>query len=198
MNFINKTIIFSVICAVLGFLAIRQFYLQEQVKKFTQPETGNSLALEVAEFIKTNDKLRKQVGKLTDQKSKMDQSTANSIVSNETLQENLQNYKIILGLADVEGPGIEITFNDKIDSTQLVDLINAIKNIGADAIAVNNRRFGPRSFVETAVLYPPTSVQIIGNAELLKDSLVRSGGIIEQIGVGYVEKKDKIYLKAIQ
>lgn len=193
----NKILLF-IVCLLFGFLLSKQFFLQKEVSKISQPEIGNSIALEVTELIKTNSKSRKQIDIFTEQKTKLEKSAESSQESNETLQENLQIYKIILGLTDVQGPGIEITFNEKIDSTQVIDLINAVKNIGSEAITINNRRYGPRSFIESGIFYPPTNIQVIGNADILEDSLIRPGGIIEQIGTGKVEKKEIIYLKSIQ
>ncbi|MHA1381972.1 MAG: DUF881 domain-containing protein [Candidatus Helarchaeota archaeon] len=192
----NKIIIL-IVCIILGFLLPTQFYLYQKVIKISKPEVSNSTALEVAEFIKTNKKLRKQIDNLEDQNEKLKKSKTSSIVSNQTIQENIKNYKLILGITDVEGRGVEITFNDKVDSTQIIDLINAVKNIGAEAISINNRRFGTKSFVENGIFNPPTTIQVIGNPDILKNSLVRSGGIIDQIGIGNVEKKEKIYIQSL-
>lgn len=198
MNRLYKMLIYFGICLFLGFLLTRQFYLNKKIQEISQPEAGNSIALVVTEYFKTNSRLRKQIDQLTTQKEKLIDSAASSQASNEILQDNLQNYKIISGITKVEGKGIEIIFYDKVDSTQIIDIINAIKNIGAEAIAVNNRRLGPKSYIESGMFNPPTSLQAIGNPDLLKDSLVRPGGIIDQFGTGEVEKKDNILLQAIQ
>lgn len=193
----KRTIIFVLICICLGFLLTRQFYLNKEVVNISQPEVSNSIAIEVAELIKTNTKLTKQISSLEEQKNKLDQSTVSSQASSDAVDEKLNDYKILLGITDIEGPGVEIIFNDRIDSTQVVDLINAVKNIGAEGIAINNQRFGPKSFIETGLFNPPTIVQVIGNKNLLKESLTRAGGIIEQIGTGKVEEKDNINLKSL-
>lgn len=190
-------IIINIVCLILGFIIVRQFYLHKQVTQVSQPESGNSMALEVTELIKTNDTLRKEINKLTENKNKLNESTNSSQKAYEVLQEDINTYNIILGLTSVEGPGAEITFDDKLDSTQVVDLINAIKNIGAEAISINNRRLSPNTTLEQGIFYPPTTIQVIGDVDILKDSLVRPGGIIEQIGTGSVEKKDKLLLKSI-
>ncbi len=197
MSRFYKILIYFGICLFLGFLLTRQFYLNKQIQEISQPEVGNSIALVVTEYFKTNSRLRKQIDQLQMQREKLLESATSSQESNEILQENLQNYKIISGSTAVEGEGIEIVFYDKVDSTQIIDIINAIKNIGAEAIAVNNRRLGPKSYVESGIFQPPTSIEAIGNPNLLKESLVRPGGIIDQYGTGTVEKKEKIYLQPI-
>lgn len=185
------------ISIILGIIIVRQFYSQKKVREVSEPEAGNSMALEVAELIKTNAKMRKEISQLNDNLTKLNESTSNSQKANETINENLNVYQIILGLTNIQGPGVAIIFNNKMESTQIVDLVNAIKNIGAEAISINDKRLGPRTSIEEKVLYPPVKVSVIGDANLLHDSLVRPGGIIEQIGAGNVEKNDNIYIKAI-
>lgn len=190
-------ILLAGVCLVLGFIIVRQFYLQRQVKTVSEPETGNSIAVEVAELTKTNDKLRKEIDKLNSNLAKLEESASSSQKASDALQENLKIYKIDLGVTNVTGSGVEIYFSDKVDSTQVVDLVNALKNIGAEAISINDRRLGPKTSIESGLFYPPTTISAIGNADLLKESLTRPGGIMDQIGSGKVEKKDNLYLKPI-
>lgn len=190
-------ILLAGVCLVLGFIVVRQFYLQRQVKTVSEPDVGNSIAVEVAELTKTNDKLRKEIDKLNINLAKLEESASSSQKASDALEENLKIYKIILSVTNVSGPGVEVYFSDKIDSTQVIDLVNALKNIGVDAISINDRRLGPKTSIESGLFYPPTTVSAIGNADLLKESLTRPGGIMDQIGSGKVEKKDILYLKPI-
>lgn len=189
-------LIITGICLILGFAAASQFYLHQKVTKVSQPEEGNALAIEVAEMIKTNEELKKEVDDLSLQKNNLSSSAANQQVAGETLEKNLDKYRIILGQTKVEGSGVEIIFADKIDSTQVVDLINALKNIGAEAITVNHQRIKLKSSVEDGIFYPPTKIEAIGDATVLEEALKRKGGIIEQIGTGTVQKQERIILPA--
>lgn len=196
IKIVNKKMMIFFISILLGFILIQQFYLHIKVSSISQPEVGNSLALEVAELIKNTEKLSKDNNRLGQQLDKLTASAINTQTANDTLKENLNNYKIILGLTDIDGVGVTITFNQELDSTQVIDLINTIKNIGAEAIAINNKRITPTSSIDNGIYYPPTQVQIIGNPDILKDSLSRAGGMVDQIGFGDIEKKDQIFLKA--
>lgn len=190
-------IIISSICLVLGFIVVRQFYLQQKVNKVSQPEEGNAIAMEVAELIKNNDELQAEIDDLTGQKDILFSSAANQQAANETIEKNLDKYRIILGQTKVEGTGVEIIFDDKVDSTQIIDLINALKNIGAEAIAINHQRLNQKSSVEDGIFYPPSRVEAIGDANVLEEALKRKGGIVEQIGTGTVQKHDRIILPAL-
>lgn len=192
----NYIIIFM-ISLILGYILAQQFFLHERVKKITTPESSSTLALEVSEFIKNNQKLKKERNDLASQLNKLNQSANDTIKTNETIQENLINYKMILGIVPISGSGVIIMLDKEVESPQMIDLVNAIKNIGAEAIAINSTRLGPTSAIKNGIYYPPTVVKVIGDPELLADSLTRTGGIINQIGVGKVEKNDRIDLKAI-
>lgn len=184
----------AIICLILGFIVVRQFHLQKKITRLTQPEEGSAMALEVAELIKTNDKLRKEVEDLNEQYNKLSSSAKDQEAAIETVEKNLEKYQIILGQSRVEGPGVTIIFEDRLDSAQMIDLINALKNIGVEAIAVNHQRFRPRTSIEEGIFYPTTKVEAIGNRDLLEEALTRKGGIIEQIGTGKVQKQERLIL----
>jgi len=188
----KNLLLIGVIGAILGFFVIQQFYLHQKITETIQPENENNLALEVSEFIKTNQELNQEVSDLEAEHEKLSQSAADAETARGALEENLEKYKIILGDANIYGEGVEILFDSKINSMQLIDLVNAIKNIGADAIQVNEQRISPNTSISSGFFNPPTTIKVIGDKNLLNESLVRPGGILEQIGFGKVEKKDRI------
>lgn len=186
----------GIVGAILGFFVIQQLYLHDRIAKTIQPENENNLALEVSELIKNNTALAQEVDDLTVQHNKLTQSAADAKTANQTLEENLVKYKTMLGIGAVSGEGVEISFDNKLSSTQLVDLINAIKNIGAEAIQINDQRVTPNTSISDGFFNPPSKIKVIGSKELLYESLVRSGGILEQIGFGAVVKSDNLEIKA--
>jgi len=187
-------ILIMAVCALFGFVIAKQIDLQKHVTKVKEPEAANNMAMEVAELTKANQKLRQEVSKLGENHATYSQSAQNQKTVSDAIQKNLIDYKIILGLSKVEGPGILVSFNDKVDSTQLVDLINALKNIGAEAIAINHKRFLPTSSIEQGTFFPPTIVEAIGNSKNLNEALIRKGGIIEQIGTGEVQIQERLII----
>ncbi len=183
---------------IFAFIAVRQIYWNQNATKITQPEEANALAMEVASLIKTNSDLRQEVDDLSEQYNKLSASLGDKQLANETLEKSLNQYSIILGTTKVKGQGVEIIFKDKISSTQMIDLINALKNMGAEAIAVKNQRLVPNSFVDPGIFNPPTTVQAIGAKDVLEEALNRKGGILNQIGSGVVSKQDSLTLPAGQ
>lgn len=194
----KKNIILVIIVAViLGVLVVRQFYLQKKIIQAKQPETGEALAYQVAELIKGNDTARQQTQKLQTQFDNLQKSSFDLKTVKETLDEKNNVYSVILGTAKVKGPGVEINFDRKIASTQIVDLINALKNIGVDAVSLNGKRITPTSSIGSGIFDPPIVVKAIGDNNLLAESLVRPGGIISEIGFGDLQKKDDIEIDAV-
>lgn len=182
--------------AVLGFFVAQQFFLHARITKTVQPDNENNLALEVSALIKTNTDLKQEVDDLSSQHDKLSRQGQDAKSANDTLEQNLTNYKIILGLTKVSGEGVEVKFDNKLNSTELIDLLNAIKNIGAEAISVNDQRLVINTSISSGLLEPPTSIKVIGDKNILYESLVRAGGILEQIGFGKVEKQDNIEISA--
>lgn len=179
---------------VLGFLAIRQFVLSQQIQKDVTSDTNQSLAYEVSELFNTNKNLKSEVDKLSSDLENLQKTYKDSKDASETLDAKIKKYEIILGEKEVKGNGVEIIFDKKIASVQIIDLMNALRNIGAEAISINNKRLLPTSSIAEGVFSPTVSIQAIGDKEILYSSLTRSGGIIDQIGYGQVTAVDDIII----
>lgn len=179
-------------CLVLGFILSRQFFLHKRVKIETQPEQENELAIEVSELIKGNKELLLERNKLTDQYSLIHKNSEDQKATLTSIQNSIEQYNIILGIVAVSGPGVTIQFNDMLDTTQLTDLMNALRNIGAEAISINNKRITPTTGWDIKTFSAPYKIQAIGDANLLKQSLERRGGIMENLGFSATVNEEKI------
>ena len=103
-------------------------------------------------YNETEQKYKEEYEKL--KKYKEESSSDNKTKNN--LEEELENAKLMLGITDVEGPGLVITLKnpDNIDEKELEEgnseqritaseimiLVNYLKEAGAEAISVNNQR----------------------------------------------------------
>ena len=93
------------------------------------------------------------------------------------------------------GPGIAVKIDGGFDERALADLVNELRNAGAEAIAVNDARVGPRSWfaagspgtlvVDAKEVRGPWSVSAIGASEVLYVAMTRTGGIVGQFEVIY-------------
>jgi len=204
-------IIIFLIGILAGFLIVHQFYLAKQTKKIATGEDNQFLAVEVSQLIKVNSELRLEVKDLAQTEEKYQKSLEDRQSAQEELSKNLEKYKIIAGVTKVEGQGVEIKIEGDAGPENLVDLVNALRNIGGEGMAVNGIRFNLASyfkgtadglFLGDTKITSPFLISAVGNAPVLKESLDRKGGIIEQIKGAdrnwkiSVEQKDKIILPA--
>jgi uncharacterized protein YlxW (UPF0749 family) len=115
---------------------------------------------------------------------------------NETalLVEDLNRLKLVNGQIAATGPGIEVRIADWIGEAELQDLINELRNSGAEALALNDRRLlfnatiaaGREGMVVNGeTLRPPFVIQAIGNPEELARGLERKGGVLQLIRLSY-------------
>lgn len=174
-------IIISIICFFLGIFLISQFYAGREYKKVIQPENNAVLALEVAKLTKSNASLRGEAQNLTSDLEVYKNST-------ESRQKSFDQYSIdserldnINGTTTKTGQGVEIVINGKLTTPQLVDLVNAIKNIGAEIISINNQRLMLDTSFNKFSGLSSYKIKVLGNGNLLKSSMERKGGIVDQI-----------------
>ncbi len=191
----KKTIIVVLaISVLLGLIASRQFLLSEKIKKEVSSESNQSLAFEVAELFNSNEQLKSDIEKLSSELDKLEKTYIDSKQANEALDSKIEKYETILGIQELQGGGVRIEFDKKVASIQIVDLINALKNIGVNAISINGNRILLNSSIAESVFPPPLTIEAIGDKNLLYNSLTRSGGIIDQIGYGQTTIVDDMIL----
>ena len=183
-------IVLSVVGIVLGFLLIRQFYLSKFTQRIQTGEDNQLMALEIAQLMKANSDLRLEIGDLTTTSTKYQKSLGDKKSATDEVAKNLEKYQIIAGTTRVKGPGVEIRIDGDLEQEQLVDLTNALRNIGTEGISVNNKRFiinsyfkrtADGTFLGDTKLGRPYTISATGNGALIKESLERAGGVIEQI-----------------
>jgi uncharacterized protein YlxW (UPF0749 family) len=108
----------------------------------------------------------------------------------EVSREDLRRITAFGGLAAVEGQGILLDVQGNLDAIALNDLLNELRNAGAEALAVDDIRITHRS----VAVQGPTSllidgleigdsfqVQAIGSPDGLLSTIERPGGIIAQL-----------------
>ena len=187
----GKNIIFFIVALFLGFVVIRQINAKQNVVSIMDSSKTAAVSQEVAELIKGNQKLRGEYSTLEEQNINLSSTSTDTNQTDETLGKELAKLKIISGETSVSGQGIEITFKEDIEQTQIVDLINALRNIGIEAVAIGDQRIIVNTPISSSLITKNTKIVIIGNQDILYDSLLRRGGIIEQIGVDVsIDKKD--------
>lgn len=108
----------------------------------------------------------------------------------EVSREDLRRITAFAGLAGVEGQGLVLDVEGELDAIALNDLINELRNAGAEAIAVDDIRItarsvavqGPRALMIDGVQVGQRfTLSAIGSPEGLLSALERPGGLIAQL-----------------
>lgn len=193
-------IILGLICFILGFVIISQYFASINVKKLLQPENNDVMALEIEKVAKSNAFLNGEVARLTKNYDDYKNSLGNSATSRQKMQEEISSLNAINGVTQLSGQGVVITAVGDLSTANLIDLVNALKNIGAEAISINNQRILINSYISSQNYSSPLSIISLGNSSVLESALNRRGGIIEQISSKSVkinvEKNDSVTIPA--
>lgn len=116
----------------------------------------------------------------------------------------LERYKILAGLTDVEGKGITVTLSDStaetdagknaasyiIHDSDLRTIVNELRSADAEAVSINGERLiasseircvGPTVIINGKKYVPPFKIKAIGDPDMLEAALKLKGGIIDQL-----------------
>lgn len=180
---------------ITGFFVAAQIAANTNVNSITSGNDFRVLAVETAELIKNIDKLENENKELSGQR---DQLAKVSGESQDAVQKDINRLKVVTGQTQVTGEGIEVSFDRPLALAELIDLINALRNIGAEAIAVNEERVTAKTGFSDQGVNPPVVVKAIGKRELLAQAVSRRGGILEQIGHGKVSEQSNVLIPAVK
>jgi uncharacterized protein YlxW (UPF0749 family) len=189
MNKRRNQLSLAVVAFVLGVLVVVQLRAQEAGNGLDQL-TPTELTVLVGNLNTRNDQLRAEIATTQAELATLQASDARGDTSVGQLQADLARVRAWTGLDPVIGPGVRITVTGGLDAGSVEDLINELRNAGAEAIAVDDVRIEPNNIVDGPVdglligntkLGDPFEVSAIGNSETLTGSLTRAGGIVAQL-----------------
>ncbi len=190
-------VVVSIICVFLGFFTA-----------LAVQSDGPAIEMENIGSIKTVEKLLKQrdhydekkeelLGELKEKEKKLSQlerQVANWDNNPEDIEKQLLDLRMMSGLIDMQGPGIEITLNDRkkediiysnpglienyiVHDSDLLNVVNELRAAGAEAISINDVRIietsriscgGPTINVgKDERFVPPFKIRAIGNPDEL-------------------------------
>jgi len=183
----------TLVAALLGILVVGQWRGQAGVPGLSGL-TATELTQLIANLTTGNDQLREEIGDLTRQEASLAAAIDRGGTTVNELNEDLARIRAWAGLTPVSGQGIAITVRGQIGGDGIEDLLNELRNAGAEAIAVDGVRIvmgvvvagapGELS-VENSPLGEAFEVRAIGSPQILTGTLTRIGGVIAQIGASY-------------
>jgi uncharacterized protein YlxW (UPF0749 family) len=180
----------TTVCLTLGLLLVVQLRTQKIARQATRGEEWEPI---VADLIDSNARLRQEVETLQAQLVELE-GTAGSGAVLQSLVDEVNRLRIINGLVEVSGPGAEVVIAGPITVPDLQDLINELRNAGAEALALNGHRIvtwsaistdGEHVMVDGQPVQAPYRLQAIGDPHTLVVALDRPGGLISLLGQAY-------------
>ena len=205
MNKKSISLVLGIMCFILT------YGISVQIK--TVSGTGTAVATTASEnelrdaVLKAKEKYDNLYEELEKIESQLEVERTNSTQNNTGLTElenTIKEGNKILGLSEVTGQGIIITVNDNqqilsnnvldpnwyiVHDTDLINIVNALKNTGAEAISINNQRIVTTSAIECdgniviingEKIAAPFEIKAIGLPESLI-GVARFGGYVDQL-----------------
>lgn len=183
----------AAVALILGFLVVVQLRAQS-TDATLNTLSATELTQLVANLNARNDELRTEISALQRSATDLGSGQSSGEASLEQLRSDLDRIRAWAGVTPVTGQGVSITVSGPITGDAVEDLLNELRNAGAEALAVNGTRIVVGSVVagdagalsvEDSAIGDPFEVSAIGNPETLTGSLTRAGGIIAQIGATF-------------
>jgi uncharacterized protein YlxW (UPF0749 family) len=174
---------------ILGLLVVVQIRSQAGGTSLASL-TSQDLTFLVANLNTRNDQLRSEISALQRQLEGLEDGGSRGASSVADIRSDLARIRAWAGLDAVEGDGITITVSGNVSGPAIEDLLNELRNAGAEAMAIEEVRVVARTVmggdpgglsVDDTALGDPFVIRAIGASDALTGSLTRVGGIIAQI-----------------
>ena len=204
-------------CFVLAAVISMQFKVVQQTD-ITSIETmrETELRTELSNWKEKYEEISEEYNQLSEKRKKYQEKSQDDTESAKLLKSELENIDMLIGNTDVVGQGVIVTINnsEKADTEIVADdlllIVNNLKDVGAEAISINDKRIINMSdIVEITSLYfiqingerilPPYTIKAIGDETYLKSALLGNGGQVDELKkLGFdtdIQQDDKIEIK---
>lgn len=176
----------AAILLVLGFLLVVQFRSQ-QAGTGLDRLASQDLTLLVANLNTRNDQLRGEVASLQGQLTRVQSAAGSTQQSALQLRNEIARDRAWSGLDPAVGSGVKVEIGGPVGGAAIGDLLNELRNAGAEALAVGGRRVVAGTvptgepgevMVDGVPVGPRVVVLALGDPTALAGSLTRAGGIV--------------------
>lgn len=179
----------GLLAVVLGAAAVGQLRLLEAGTGVEGLST-QELSVLVSNLTARNDELATEVIALRAQSAELELAAERGTSSLVGLERDLARVRAWAGLEPLTGRGIRIVVDGPLDGASIEDLLNELRNAGAEGIAVAGTRIAAGSVVagsagavrlEGRSLGDRIEIDAVGDPAVLTGTLTRVGGIIGQL-----------------
>ena len=202
------------VTGLVGFLLVSQMRGTERFRQRLQAESEADLTRILASLSTEADALRDEISTLELQLLTLQNSSQQQESAAGAAEEQTRNLQVLAGTVPVTGPGLIVTIQDPrgaVGFDTLIDIVQELRDAGAEAVAVNDQRVGATSSfgereggvtLDGTVLVAPYRVAVIGPASTLAGGLEIPGGGLDTLaalrGVSTgVQRSDSLQIPAL-
>lgn len=195
---IIMTVTIGIACFLLVMIIFMQFKMVHETD-ITSIDTmrESELRKELASWKSKYEDVEQKYTEVSEKLKSYKEESNNDIETKKKLEDELSELNLILGKTNVVGPGITITIKDgdgdtaKVTAEELLIIVNNLKDAGAEAISVNEKRIVDQSYIVDVStnfikangqrIVPPYVIKAIGNSAYLESALLGNGGYAEEL-----------------
>jgi uncharacterized protein YlxW (UPF0749 family) len=183
----------TLVTFILGVLVVAQLRSQA-ANPGLAALSAQELTLVIANVNTRNEQLRAEVAALEREVTSLTAARERGESAVGQLRADLAMLQAWAGLTAVVGPGVTVRISGDLDGAAVEDLLNELRNAGAEAIAVEGVRVVPGTVVygaagalsvENTILDGSFEIRAIGSSQILTGTLTRGGGVVAQISAAY-------------
>lgn len=200
---------------LVGFLLTAQFRATQGVTAQLEAESEQDLTRIFSSLNEESAALRDEIADLRLELAALETSAARDELAREAGARQLEELEILAGLVPARGPGVGVRIADPSGSFEyelLLDLVQELRDAGAEAISVNGRRVGASTAfssrrgevtVDGRPVSAPYEVVAIGDPATLEVGLRIPGGAADTLaaldGVAVeVERRSDVLVPALE
>lgn len=208
----------TLLSLVLGMLLAASLRTQQSITRDYGGSTRvPALVQKLRSQEQANKELEAEIAELRVRNARYERKISSGQSSSEELFDELQNLRFLVGQSPAVGPGVVVTLQDSserprdnappeelqlfmVHDSDIRNIVNELRNAGAEVVAVNGQRLTARSaircsgnvtMVNNTPVAAPFKVEAIGDPDTLENALKIPGGTAEQLAVLGMIKIDK-------
>jgi uncharacterized protein YlxW (UPF0749 family) len=177
-------VLMTVVMLVLGIMVVAQFRAVGRLRPLSG--TGDEQAVLLSALADANSRLRAEVASLEAQD--VEYERVRGMAGLEELVADLNRVRVLNGMVEVSGPGMELLLDGPLNALDLQDVVNELRNAGAEAITLNSRRLVVNSvlgidakgqvLLDGQPIVRPYQFMAIGDPGTVETAVLRSGGLV--------------------
>lgn len=170
--------------AFIGVFTVAQLRAQRHIRSVGYDRDEQAALL--SELVDANRRLRAEIESLTAQQAAYAGENRSAVL--EELVAELNRVRALGGAVEVSGPGIELLLDGPQSALELQDVVNELRNAGAEAVALNGYRLVVSSvfvvedqdsiMVDGQAVVRPYRFEAIGDPDTIETALLRPGGLL--------------------